>query len=334
MRLEVTGLLCLALVFMSAIGAATGEEFKASQRVEAASILPVEMLRRIPGPTFLLVFIGLSAVCTAGSWIWINADGTGSCPLPDLARFDPFAIAALRGGPAAVIQTAAFSLRDRKMIEIDNDELEVAGAPARKVLLSPFERTVYQCLQESRSPQAVSRIAGLQDTIERLLQPTYGEFTDLNLMRTAAQRTRAWMITLAAALAIGIVGGTKLYLGITREKPSTFLAVLLPVSLIVLFVTLKPWTELTRLGRRYLKALRGHFGRPKRPTSHGWFWRSTEVNPVFSVAIFGAAVLSATDRHSDHFDGGCGGGCAGGGGGGCGGGGCGGGCGGCGGCGG
>jgi uncharacterized protein (TIGR04222 family) len=373
---------------------------------ERTHIWPVEMLRRIPGPKFLVFFIALIGACIGIGWLWINADGTGSYPLPELARFDAFAIAALRGGSAAAIRAAVFSLWNQKLVEISTSKSSWTGkkievksiseekveaismsgertevrsvsgkkrvlspideevhkylqkakfkvlspiaeeirrslqkakcqaktVPSRKIVLSPIEEEVYQYLQTSRDPRTLFQPAwinaSLKSRIERYLEPVRRELEELHLICTDTQKTHAWMIAIALASVIAVVGGTKLYLGTTYNKPSLILVILLSASLGGLISIVKRWRlgTLTQLGRRYLKALEEHFAWLKKPADLD---RNPEgVDPTLSIAVFGISVLGGTamyDTFCEAFPlsksgGGCGGG----------GGGCGGGCGGCG----
>ena len=66
----------------------------------------IEMLIRIPGPIFLILFIGLALVCIIVGWWWANADGSAEYLLPDLTslNLDAVAIEVLRGGSTSGMQ--------------------------------------------------------------------------------------------------------------------------------------------------------------------------------------------------------------------------------------
>jgi len=156
----------------------------------------IEMFIRIPGPLFLILFIGLALVCIIVGWWWANADGSTEYLTSDFTRLhlDAVATEVLRGGSTL-------------------------------------------------------------DMPRPHLERTYYELEQLHLVRNRGDRYRAWSATITMAIVIVAVGGTKLYLGITRGRPVLLLACLLILSLIMLFHFLKPWGSRTRLGRRYLKSL-------------------------------------------------------------------------------
>jgi uncharacterized protein (TIGR04222 family) len=296
---------------------------------------PIEMLRQIPGPKFLVLFIVLIGTCIGIGWLWVNADRTKRYPLPGLTYYHAFVITALRGGRAAVIRTAVFSLWIQKLVEIEKvhrwwwfDKFEVTIREHElRTELNPIELEIHQFLHAPRSSRDLFRNASLKYRIERYLEPVYGELEELHLMRTKTEKDHAWMVTITIASVIAVLGGTKLYLGLTHGKSSMYLFFLLPVSLISLFVILKPWGTLTQLGRHYLKVLKDRFA---------WMMIVVDldrypegVDPTLSIAIFGISVLGGTAMYESFCEafplgqigGGCSGGCSGGCGGGCGGGG-------------
>ncbi len=302
----------------------------------------LDILVQIPGPIFLVLFTGLSVVCIFIGWLWVNADGSTQYPLPELTRFDPLTLAALRGGRNAVMRTAVFSLLERNLVQFQGKSrnVEIQGMPSDQKPRTGIEKEVYQFVQTPRRSRDLFLNADLRRRIEPHLAAIYRELEQLHLIRTGSDRLWAWLGTLVMFLVIAGVGGTKLILGLTRGRPVLFLVILLIVSFIFLFSVAKPWSLSSRLGCRYLKKLGKQFGWLKetvkqRESSEG-------IDPAFGVAIFGAGILAGSTfytsygeafaRSSSGSSGGCGGGC---GGGGCGDGGCGGGgCGGCGGCGG
>jgi len=317
---------------------------------------PVEMLRQIPGPVFLAFFIPLVGTCFVIAWLWVNADGTSQYPLPELTRFDPFAIAALRGGSAAVIRAAVFSLWSQKLVEISVSEssltrkrVEVTSRGHKlRGVLSPIEFEIHRFLQRSREPRDLFKEASLKGRIEAHLESVYREFEETHLVPTGRQKAHAWLAVIMIASVIVVVGGTKLHLGLTSNKPALFLCILFVGSLFSLaaIVDYWRWTTITQLGRSYLKALEEHYDWLKEPADLDE--NPEGIDPTLSIAVFGISALGGAAMYEAFRaafplskagggilsgGGGCGGGgggggCSGGGGGGCGGGG--GGCGGCG----
>ncbi len=296
----------------------------------------LQMLMQIPGPAFIWYFAGLAIIGIVLAWLWARADGSTQYPLPELTRFDPIAIAALRGGTNSVIRTIIFSLWDRKMVEIRDDGKDAQISTLKHstdAKLDPVEKEIYQALQAPTKAGDIFQDTNLLLKIETYLRPIYDKLENLHLARTENDRSRIWLIFGSFLLVIVGVGGTKLYLGLTYGRPVLFLIILIIVSVNVLYSALNPKGIPTALGRQYLQRLEEHFGWlresiKERRTQEG-------IDPAFALAVFGIGVFGSSALYqpfSKAFpansagSGGCGGGCGGGG--------CGGGCGGCGGCGG
>ena len=301
----------------------------------------IEEFVQIPGPTFLMLFVGLVTVTISICWLWIRADGSYKYQLPDLTRFDSIAIAQLRGGRKLAVQTAMFQLYDQKLIYFSGEgrDAKVKIWKQSQPPSGAVENEIYRFVQSEKKLSDLFSDSGLQERIDTHLDLIQRELEQLHLSRTKSNRMRVWTITALAYLIMLGIGGTKLLLGIARGRPVIFLVLLLIASVIAAFVILKPTSIPTRLGRRYLKEMEKHFGWVKESIERG---RVPEgIDPSLTIAIFGAGVLSGSTLYQPYREvfspekdqggiwgsggwvggGGCSGGC---GGGGCGGGGCGG----------
>lgn len=309
----------------------------------------LQMLQQIPGSTFLWYFAGFSVICILLARLWARADGSTQYPLPEPTRFDPIAIAALRGGTNSVIRTIIFSLWDRNLIKIrgnGKDAKITTLKHCKDTKLDLVEKEIYHALQVTTKPGDLFHDTSLLLKIETYLRPIYEKLENQHIARTEKDRSRIWWIFGSFMLVIVSVGGTKLYLGLTYGRPVLFLIILLIISVIVLYAALSPKATPTTLGWQYLQSLEEHFGWLRESIKQT---RTPEgIDPAFALAVFGIGVLGPSDLYkpfnkafpsnkagSGGCSGGCGGGYSGGGcsgGGGCGGGsdGGGGGCGGCG----
>ena len=300
------------------------------------------MLTKIPGPQFLLIFAALSAASILLSWYWANLDGSRDHKMPGPNTLDPILISALSGGKNAVIRTVIFDLWNRNLIKISGEDASaiIEGVPSSEKRGSAIHESVYQYMLRGvklKQPSQLFTDAVLNAEIDFLLQPTFRELERQRLLQSTEDLSRTRLAFWTALLIIAGIGGTKLVLGISRHKPVGFLVAELIISFIALLAALRPWgLKPTRLGYRYLKRLKKHFGWMQEHLSKKNHY--TGIDPVFAVAIFGVSPLigsplfdpfgKAFRTGSTNQSGGCGGssGCSGGGGGG--------GCGGCGGCGG
>ncbi|MHC4580147.1 MAG: hypothetical protein ACYS14_01735, partial [Planctomycetota bacterium] len=170
---------------------------------EKVNLNPVEMLRQIPGPIFLLIFIALTAVCAAIGWLCTNADVTNRHALPDLARLDPYAIAALRGGEAAVMQAIVLNLLNQKLVSITplegqgrwgKREFEIVSVPSAKRMLSPMEEEVYQFLEMPKNTRQLFE-SDVYLKIKIHLDSVYDELEELHLAQFGTSQVRRWAVT-------------------------------------------------------------------------------------------------------------------------------------------
>ena len=300
----------------------------------------IEIVRQIPGPLFLLLFAVLAAIGIYLARLWSDRDGSTDYPLPDPDRFDPLSIAALRGGRNAVIRTAVFSLWKRGIVDIKKVEVkessrkgedtEIVPLPSDQKPAGPIEREILQFLQPGflnvpKRPEDLFQETALGSKIEAELQPILRELEEAHLAPTETDVSRRWLAAVTVGTAIAVLGVTKIYLGMRGGHPWGVLLVMLGVSLAVLGGVVLGQRP-TRLGRRYLKGLEGHFAWLKDSIQQGAFPMGIEA--ALPIAIFGIGALSSgalDETFKEAFskgagNGGCGGGCGA----------CGGGCGGCG----
>jgi uncharacterized protein (TIGR04222 family) len=257
----------------------------------------LELLQPIPGPIFLVIFIILIAVCFAIGWLLLSLDGSMKYPTPEPTYFDPLSIAALRGGKDAVLRTAIFSLWSRKLVEIKEVKTPTKGyliksVPSRKVYMYPIEYEIYKFTKMSKKyseirddPRLTLRLYGPLGDIDR-------ELEEHHLKRSSKHNIKTAGITIIMLSILLIIGGSKLYLGITRDKPVGCLITLLLVALIGLPIGFMLRKRQTKLGTQYLRELEDHFS---------WLGNRIRVNqvpegvdPAYYIAIYGLENLFGT----------------------------------------
>ena len=309
----------------------------------------IAFLQHIPGPQFLGGFALFSAALILMGRYLIRMDNAKGIPMPDPGRLTPIEIAALRGGPTEVSRITILNLIQKKVLGIEGK-----GALTKVIrlkdefLTNPLEGILFNYVKTSVFPREIFRDKALMKSIHRELWPVYQTLSDARLIRGVADVFFNWLVIILIEMAVIIVGGVKLYLGITRERPSLFLVLLLAFTVYAVVYLLKPLPcRRTALGERYLKRLLTHFHWIREACENGEL--PENMDPAFPASLYGVEVLAAIDQFGyletsftprphvkegrTAFKGGCGSGCGGGGGcsaGGCSGGGCGGGCGGCG----
>ena len=282
----------------------------------------------LPGPTFLIFYVGLLAAALFGAAYYRKTHETGEPSRLDLS--DPYLIAFLRGGPHESLRVAVINLVDRGLLKVDKTKIcrtaKADPSSARKAL----ERAL---LDRAHAPvDAATLFHGLE--IAEALSSYRTLLKNERMLPSVAQTSRrllTFVITLGIVLGIGMI---KLVIALGRGHHNVgFLTLLMCISLGGAMYVCFP--RLTEKGRLALEDLRALYSRLR--------YRAREIQPggatieaVMLAAVFGLTALEGGAfgywktlfPRASQGGSSCGSSC--GGGGGCGGGGCGGGCGGCG----
>lgn len=306
----------------------------------------------IPGPLFLVYFIILSGVLTAIGKYLTSMDNSKGYQMPEPTHLTPLEISVLKGGATEASRIAILSLIQKKVLGIEGKGIFTKVIRLKEeIVIDPIESKIFNFIKHSVFPREIFRDTKLMTAIHKDLEPVYKVLSDLKLIRGSGDFFFNWSLLFLLELMIVVLGGTKLYLGVIHDRPSSFLMILLPLTAYIMFTILKPPPYAkTGLGERYLKRLKRHFNWIKESLEDGELPKGIDAS--FPAALFGVEVLSKIFQFgyfessfkpvkhiksgNSKFGGSCGSGCGGGadcGTGGCFGG-CGGGCGGCGGCGG
>jgi uncharacterized protein (TIGR04222 family) len=215
-------------------------------------------------------------------------------PMPELTYFDPLSIASLRGGKEAVMETAIFSLWNRKLVDIGEVKTPTKGylikkVPTRKMFMYPIEYEIYKFTSTSRNYSEILYNPKLSIRLFIPLRKIDVELEDFHLKRSVKHKIKAGIITIVTLAIVIIIGGAKLYLGVSRDKPVGFLMMILMFAVIGLPIGLNLHNKQTKLGSRYLWKLEEHFE---------WLDKAVRIrsvpkgiDPSYCVAIFGMESL-------------------------------------------
>jgi uncharacterized protein (TIGR04222 family) len=251
-----------------------------------------DTLLYLRGEDFIIYF---SVVCTLGSlFIWIInhiSDTSENNPPPLPTKIHPYALAFLRAGKQAVLETACFNLYQHHVLTFQANNFgykKLALTPNIPIPEHPIDQEIYHTLLVHQKPLAylISDYALLK-RIEPLLKPLQDELANAHLYRTDAQlRTLAWLKLIPFTI-LGM-GATKLYFGLQHGKPIGFLVMVWIIFLIV-FILLKPHA-ITRLGKKFVHAFPTHFGWMRRKFDTSEQLRG--IDPCFAVAALGINILA------------------------------------------
>jgi uncharacterized protein (TIGR04222 family) len=286
----------------------------------------------IPGPTFLLSFVGAVVVLAILATVHRRSLFAGA-PGTDVERLGPQQIAYLNGRGKLAVYTALGGLRAAGAIGSGPDKTLVQSGPLPSGL-TPLDSAVYNAAGRrirAREVAADQWVVAAIDQLREGLEAT-------GLATTARQRriARLWGVAGGALIVLGIA---RLIAGIANDKAVGFLVLAIFATVIVTITLLgKSKATATRAATKGLTRLRKQhdYLSPGQSPAYATYGAS---GAAMGVALFGAASLYAMDPafaadaeiqrasalgsgYSGGSSGSSGGSC--GGGGGCGGGGCGG----------
>ena len=290
----------------------------------------LEFIKSIPGPDFLLIYPVFCVICFFVAW-YFASDNSLKYNLPKLTRFNPVTIAYL-DGVIPMLHAVIFGLWSRGLITLkeENNVPTLTTVGSAKEASGEIER---ELLSFFKSPKKLGDIKEIKSKVENILEPAYQDMQKAHLARTKSEMAYAHNIFMVAFAAVLGLGGIKLFLGISNDKPVAFLVIFMIIVGIFLIIKLVKSGKLhSNLGKKYQKAQQKHFEWVKDKVKNGKIPEG--IDPAIPIALFGTSVLAGAfafdafyrpirNTHSgSDGGGGCGGGCGGGG--------CGGGCGGCG----
>jgi uncharacterized protein (TIGR04222 family) len=279
------------------------------------------------GPEFLLFYLGLSAA-TLVALVVVRQIRESSRAVPQPKLSDPYAIAYLRGGGEAAVESAVVSLVDRRILDVAAD-----GLKSRSGLDLPrFDHLERAILKEATSAVAAGSL--LKKNFEPLKR--YEQLlSSLGLMPDEAERSARVRDTMVAAMLLGAVAGIKIVVALSRGRSNILFLIILAVAALIGVIKLGN-PRLTRKGKAVLQDLQTLFsGLRSRADSLAEGRAAAEL--ALLAALFGAVSLplgafpmreklfplpAANSDGGSSSSGGCGSSSCGGGG--CGGGGCGG----------
>lgn len=293
------------------------------------------------GPSFLAFYA--VAFCLTTAWSIARRKkvvasfnpAPGTTPQLD----DPIEIAYLSGGPSRAAQVAVLNLVEKGALSwqpastFRKAHLKQAGPIASNAHW--FERSIYSAvlaMGETGLP-----LTKLGPSVLNGIFPLESRLAKLGLRPTKDERSRRMSSAPLPLWGLLVVGGLKLFIGLSREMPVGFLVLAIITTLITIIIIQNSVGKLSPAGKKLLTQLREKRNRSSlSPLTHLALFGISGSAAHAGLAEVDASMMKEVQKmsHTRHGSNGCGGGGfasgCGSGDGGCGGGGCGGGgCGGC-----
>lgn len=239
------------------------------------------------GPEFLALYLplllgGFIAVVML-RWRMRTPDGD---PLRDSPRLDvdTYELALLQhdSGP---VDAAVASLLHRGDLALEDGKPRAVRHPLEA---DPFERAVYGAVR-----QGAATLTQVRDMLRAEHERLRERLVRKGLLLDEGTRTQAWLVPVLVYGLILALGFTKLYLGFTRHKPSTFLFLALCPATLCAFFLLVMRPRNSRLGDKTLAALKQqHAALRTAVSSEGAGKLVGSRDLALAVGLFGVTVLS------------------------------------------
>jgi len=280
----------------------------------------------LPGPEFLGLYAVLfvAAVTVAVFLRWYLRLPSDELPR-DGIELTAYEVAYLAGGDVLAVNAAMARLVREKSVTVDVANRKLVHDEELPADASPLEREIY-----AASWGSGETIANVRPRAAGALAAIRAKLQELELLVPEDKSLTARLIPLFVVLSVVMLGIIKIFVGVSRGKPVTFLVMFCIVSAIVAFAGFVRPVHRSRRGDRALDLLKDE-NAALAYTGSRRAEDLTSADLVLSVGLFGLGVLAGSELAELQTalkppanSTGCGGGCGGGGCGGCGGGGCGG----------
>lgn len=245
-----------------------------------------DLIISIPGQVFLIIFSLYALAVIFIAKIIAKRDYTHTLEAPEPTHISPLDTALLKGGYKGAINVAIFYLWNSKHISIENNK-NIVTLKKENSHLSNGDKLEKYILNKLSSPKSHSYFFSKEiiPEIKTLLAQNDEKLKEQQLLADIKVKTHIWKTFTWALLFLIGFGGVKLYYGLSLNKPSTFLIILLILSVIALYFTLRPSKVfLSNRGRRFLKSTTTRFEYIKQPIQRQ---NSLDDSVLYGVALFG-----------------------------------------------
>ncbi len=257
----------------------------------------IDLIKSIPGPYFLLIYLVYAAGIIFLFKRTIDNDDTGSIPTPEPTLFCTTELALLMGGLRRAITAALAKMKNYNIISVEQDGKNFKYNILNKNInqLDPFERNVYYILKDDNK-------ANLYDTknfnkLTEAIKPYEESLLKNNLLASKEQKNRSKNIKFMGFLVMAWLPIIKLYLGIANSKPIVFLVILFLVTIIVYFVVLKS-KNVSNLGSRLIESAQQRFTYVRNQSSQ----ENLDTDVLnYAVAVFGIYSLTSLSTNDYVF---------------------------------
>src|SRR5262245_10482548 len=237
------------------------------------------------GPDFLLFYFFFSLIVIIA--IVVLRRHAESGPAPKIELGDPYLIAYLRGGENEALRVAVVSLVDRGLLVMNDQTIHRADHATSDMAKNSIE---YEVLKKFGVPDKAASIFKDGD-LKSASHPYRYKLEHAGLMPDGAVRLARLKRLLMALTALGIVGAIKIQIGISLERPVSFLVAMMIIAMVIAAVSSFP--RLTARGKATLEDITNLYSGLKESVN-SFSPGSGSAELAMFAAVFGVGALAAT----------------------------------------
>jgi len=241
----------------------------------------------LPGPEFLLFFIGLSALAILALIVTRKIAERSAAAKLDLS--DPYLIAYLRGAEPETLRVAAVSLIDRGLLVATGTQLKAAEKASPDAVRKPIEKELLRKFKRSDEASAIFDDSRLRATCK----PYEETLKNAGLLPSEAITGARWTRLLIACGVLGGVAIVKILIALERGRTNVWFLIILMVLAIVVAVKIS-FPRLTESGTAMLADLQNLYSGLR---DRALFLRpgGATIEPLMLAAVFGVGALTGAN---------------------------------------
>jgi uncharacterized protein (TIGR04222 family) len=246
----------------------------------------------LPGPEFLVFFIGLSAFAVIALIVTRKLAERSAAPKLDLS--DPYLIAYLRGAEPETLRVAAVSLIDRGLLIATGTQLKTAEKASADGVRRPIEKELLRRFKRADEATAIFDDSRLRATCT----PYADTLKNAGLLPSESIVGARWTRLLIVCAILAGVAVVKILIALSRGRTNVWFLVILAVVAIVIAAKIS-FPRLTESGKAMIADLQDLYGGLK---DRALFLRTggATLEPLMLAAVFGVGALSSADFAFTH----------------------------------
>lgn len=245
------------------------------------------------GPEFLGIYLAIVAVMVAVAF-FLRRQLAGPAEIIETDSLSPYAVAYLSGGPNRVFVAGLAAVAQRGLVVVSENSLRRTEVP-QPDNLPLVERAI--C---SGAGPIGSQLSNVRAATGGAIDAVEAELAEKGLLATGPGFMSARLVPAGVVGIALLIGGQKVWIGLERGRPVTFLVILLVLTLgIAIAFACRP-PRLSGRGREALRRLKAKHDNPSlrceplppHASPEGALW------VPLAVGLFGASVLHGTELES------------------------------------